>query len=419
MLRASCTNLRTTDTRIPFLWSTVEWPTQTPHHHRARYSNRRRDVMVCTRCFKYDRDCLCVNKSQFVPVIFEPPSINKRLSNKRLKRIIPGRINAHYCKKFVHFRRGWTEFFRLLGHYAAWHGLKSTFRDYLPVPYSRVLTLEITSRRLTTQKTVKFRNTRLNLHLLYVSVTGWLVPDVSKQQHNQNNIHNFTKSRKIENIFKVLVPSVFVRHQTSDIMWQCHGRVSSTWFPTSHMFFFLPDLDLYLCVLCCFILLCHGAILCVTVFFCVIVLFVAIYSSVFFFLLCMYCFVSDSIYCTLTLPPVVIPIAVNKHLTHHAVFVWEWSLLSCGDSCREEAIIAHITHHTPVLARKAQEGMQKTKTILGRPSKFFIAVTNRMVAKVRVSIAALCKITARHWLPIQRSQSSVKVKGTVASVHVM
>jgi hypothetical protein len=26
--------------------------------------------------FKYDRDYLCVNKSQFVPVIFEPPYIN-------------------------------------------------------------------------------------------------------------------------------------------------------------------------------------------------------------------------------------------------------------------------------------------------------------------------------------------------------
>jgi hypothetical protein len=28
-----------------------------------------------TRWFKYDRDYLCVNKSQFVPVIFEPPCI--------------------------------------------------------------------------------------------------------------------------------------------------------------------------------------------------------------------------------------------------------------------------------------------------------------------------------------------------------
>jgi hypothetical protein len=29
--------------------------------------------VVCTRWFKYDWDDLCVNKSQFVPVIFEPP----------------------------------------------------------------------------------------------------------------------------------------------------------------------------------------------------------------------------------------------------------------------------------------------------------------------------------------------------------
>jgi hypothetical protein len=28
-----------------------------------------------TRWFKYDRDYLCVNKSHFVPVIFEPPCI--------------------------------------------------------------------------------------------------------------------------------------------------------------------------------------------------------------------------------------------------------------------------------------------------------------------------------------------------------
>jgi hypothetical protein len=28
-----------------------------------------------TRWFKYDRDYLCVNKSQFVPVIYKPPCI--------------------------------------------------------------------------------------------------------------------------------------------------------------------------------------------------------------------------------------------------------------------------------------------------------------------------------------------------------
>ena len=60
------------------------------------------------------------------------------------------------------------------------------------------------------------------------------------------------------------------------------------------------------CVLCCFILLCHGSIICaaafflwVTVFFCVIVLLVVVYCSVLFVLLCMYCFVFDCIYCTL------------------------------------------------------------------------------------------------------------------------
>ena len=33
-------------------------------------------AVVYTRWFKYDRDWLCVNKSQFVPVIFEPPCIS-------------------------------------------------------------------------------------------------------------------------------------------------------------------------------------------------------------------------------------------------------------------------------------------------------------------------------------------------------
>jgi hypothetical protein len=122
----------------------------------------------------------------------------------------------------------------------------------------------------------------------------------------------------------------------------------------------LPDLDCILCVLCCFILLCYGTfclllyyflcycilslcyciIFCVTVFFLyVTVLFsvllyyfsvllyyfsVLLYSSVLlccsllFILLCSSsCYVSvlDCIYCTLTLPPGVNPIAVNKYLS--------------------------------------------------------------------------------------------------------
>jgi hypothetical protein len=73
------------------------------------------------------------------------------------------------------FCRGWTEFFRLLGYYAEWGGLKQTFRDYLSVLPSRVKLLlwqfdlwrwylyvapkrrfQTTSRCLITQKTENF-----------------------------------------------------------------------------------------------------------------------------------------------------------------------------------------------------------------------------------------------------------------------
>jgi hypothetical protein len=39
--------------------------------------------LICTRWFKYDRDYLCVNKSQFVPVIFEPPCIYSRVPEQK------------------------------------------------------------------------------------------------------------------------------------------------------------------------------------------------------------------------------------------------------------------------------------------------------------------------------------------------
>ena len=55
-----------------------------------------------TRWFKYDRDWFCINKSQFVPVIFEPPCTIKRRKanctghvlrrNCLLKHIIEGKI---------------------------------------------------------------------------------------------------------------------------------------------------------------------------------------------------------------------------------------------------------------------------------------------------------------------------------------
>ena len=45
------------------------------------------DWLQGTRWFKYDRDYLCVNKSQFVPVIFEPPctSYNSSIKTKASK----------------------------------------------------------------------------------------------------------------------------------------------------------------------------------------------------------------------------------------------------------------------------------------------------------------------------------------------
>jgi hypothetical protein len=39
-------------------------------------------VFYYTRWFKYDRDYLCINKSQFVPVIFEPPCTSQRMTTE-------------------------------------------------------------------------------------------------------------------------------------------------------------------------------------------------------------------------------------------------------------------------------------------------------------------------------------------------
>ena len=46
-------------------------------------------VWQCTRWFKYDRDWLCVNKSQFVPVIFKPPCTSDSRATIYL-------LHAHY-----------------------------------------------------------------------------------------------------------------------------------------------------------------------------------------------------------------------------------------------------------------------------------------------------------------------------------
>jgi hypothetical protein len=55
---------------------------------RRRLHNKELYALPCirnTRWFKYDPDCLCVNKSQFVPVIFEPPCTILVIKSRRLR----------------------------------------------------------------------------------------------------------------------------------------------------------------------------------------------------------------------------------------------------------------------------------------------------------------------------------------------
>jgi hypothetical protein len=68
---------------------------------------------LSTRWFKYDRDYLCVNKSQFVPVIFEPPctiSINNLASL-----LIPQNVNLAPNWSYR------TQYFTYLTTHKDWH----------------------------------------------------------------------------------------------------------------------------------------------------------------------------------------------------------------------------------------------------------------------------------------------------------
>jgi hypothetical protein len=53
-----------------------------------------------TRWFKYDRDDLGVNKSQFVPVIFEPPCTSPCLELSTSKEIIQVQYTLHFVNAF-------------------------------------------------------------------------------------------------------------------------------------------------------------------------------------------------------------------------------------------------------------------------------------------------------------------------------
>jgi hypothetical protein len=59
-------------------------------NHNVQYNDIQASGLLNTRWFTYDRDDSCVNKSQFVPVIHEPPCIWKEERTQNSIRCFPG-----------------------------------------------------------------------------------------------------------------------------------------------------------------------------------------------------------------------------------------------------------------------------------------------------------------------------------------
>jgi hypothetical protein len=58
-------------------------------------------ALLSTRWFKYDRDYLCVNKSQFIPVIFEQPfTYDTHKYNLMGKPCVVTGCNTEHCKEW-------------------------------------------------------------------------------------------------------------------------------------------------------------------------------------------------------------------------------------------------------------------------------------------------------------------------------
>jgi hypothetical protein len=85
--------------------------------HLDNHLNWNNHIDQITRWFKYDRDDLCVNKSQFVPVIFEPPCIPKLSTACYAVRQMYHFVNQNTLKSiyFAYFHsvcQVWNSFFR-------------------------------------------------------------------------------------------------------------------------------------------------------------------------------------------------------------------------------------------------------------------------------------------------------------------
>jgi hypothetical protein len=93
----------------------------------------------CTRWFKYDRDDLCVNKSQFVPVIFEPPCTSA-VNNAWISASIPHYIVLALCLT----RHGQNVLYsKSIFHI---YILSSVYRSYLAATYRSTLVIRLHKR---------------------------------------------------------------------------------------------------------------------------------------------------------------------------------------------------------------------------------------------------------------------------------
>ena len=111
-------------------------------------------IYIYTRWFKYDRDWLCVNKSQFVPVIFEPPCIcGKWLHYFEIKHVLcvapwrwwrtAGTCSSEKCIYSLCSvcENGWFLIIRNTWHYTEWTRANITYPNIWLVRTKSVISL--------------------------------------------------------------------------------------------------------------------------------------------------------------------------------------------------------------------------------------------------------------------------------------
>jgi hypothetical protein len=98
------------------MWNTEEVAVVEFQHKKTYVLNK---LVLNTRWFKYDRDDLCVNKSQFVPVIFEPPCSVKPWKT-RVDMCSVSDINASHCITLIYLGRASVDWIYLAQDRGKW-----------------------------------------------------------------------------------------------------------------------------------------------------------------------------------------------------------------------------------------------------------------------------------------------------------